>query len=428
MRILLLTLGTRGDVQPFVALGRGLKQNGHHVTVCTNSSFAPLVKQYDLEYAYMNDDFVELAKGHTGRRAMEEWGSASGKVRWMVEAARLFKPIFRKTLAEEWAAARDAELVIYHPQAVGGYHIAEALGIPGIMADPLPTWIPTGEFPNFTFPDLKLGRWFNRATYRLLPVLTAVMFGSVVKKWREEILKMAPRSRFKREFVRSDGRPVPVLCAFSRHVLPPPADWPVNVHVTGYWFLNEARGWQPPPDLAEFIEDGPAPVFVGFGSMSGSDPGKTTRMVLQALAESGQRGLLGAGWGGLEVDRLPETALKIGSVPFDWLFLRVSAVVHHGGAGTTAAGLLAGRPTVICPFVADQPFWGRRVSTLGVGPPPIPQRKLTAHNLASAIKRTVTDAGMKQRAAELQKKILAEDGIGNAVKLVENYAGISQTG
>jgi sterol 3beta-glucosyltransferase len=192
--------------------------------------------------------------------------------------------------------------------------------------------------------------------------------------------------------------------------------------VTGYWFLNEADNWQPPPDLLDFLEAGPLPVFVGFGSMSGRDPARTARLVLQALTESGQRGLLTTGWGGLQAERLLENVFNIEAAPYDWLFPRVATVVHHGGAGKTATGLQAGKPTVICPFVADQPFWGQRMAALGAGPQPIPQRKLTADNLASAIQRTVTDAGMQRRAAELGQKIRAEDGIGRAVCSIEDYA------
>jgi sterol 3beta-glucosyltransferase len=422
MRILLLTIGTRGDVQPFIALGERLKQNGHDVALCTSSSFSSFVERQGLEYRYLNNDFVELAQGETGRRAMEESGGLAGRLRWMAEAARLFKPIFRKTLREEWEVAQDAEVIIYNPQSVGGFHIAEALGVPGIMADALPTWVPTGAFPSFAVPDLRLGKWYNRMTYRLLPLGTGGMFGSVVRQWRSETLKLPPRSRFGGELARSDGRPVPVLYSFSRHVLPPPADWPEHINVTGYWVLDETQDWRPPPELLNFLEAGPPPVFVGFGSMGGRDPARTTRLVLEALARAGQRGLLVTGWGGLETEKTPENALMVENAPYSWLFPRMAAVVHHGGAGTTGAGLQAGKPTVICPFVADQPFWGRRVAALGAGPPPIPQRKLTADNLASAIRQAVTDARMRQRAVDLGEKIRAEDGAGQAASLIEKYA------
>jgi sterol 3beta-glucosyltransferase len=151
-----------------------------------------------------------------------------------------------------------------------------------------------------------------------------------------------------------------VLYSFSRHVLPPPKDWSENVHVTGYWILDETNCWQPPPELLDFLDAGPPPIFVGFGSMGGRNPARTTRLVLEALAKTGQRGLLVTGWGGLETEEEPDNVFKVENAPYDWLFPRMAAVVHHGGAGTTAAGLQAGKPSVICPFVADQPFWGQR--------------------------------------------------------------------
>jgi sterol 3beta-glucosyltransferase len=424
MRILLLTIGTRGDVQPFIALGKRLKQHGHDVALCTSSSFSSWVERHGLEYRYLNNDFVELAQGDAGRKAMEEWGVLTGRLRWMAEAARLFKPIFRKTLLEEWEVARDAEMIVYNPQSVGGFHIAEALGVPAVMADALPTWVPTEAFPNFTFPDLKLGPRYNRLTYRLLPLMTGGMFGGIVKQWRHETLKLPPRSRFAGELTRTDGWPVPVLYSFSRHVVPPPADWPDYIRVTGYWLLDETQDWQPTSELLSFLDAGQPPVFVGFGSMGGRDPARTTRLILEALADTGQRGLLVTGWGGLETKVLPQNVFKIENTPYQWLFPRMAAVVHHGGAGTTAAGLMAGKPTVICPFVADQPFWGGRVAALGAGPPPIPQRNLTAGKLASAIRQAVTDAGMRHRAAALGEKLRAEDGAGEAVALIERLAGL----
>ena len=418
MRLFLLTLGTRGDVQPFVALGRALQGRGHEVTVCTSSGLAPFVEGYGLRYAYLNNDILDLVNSDAGRRAVSETG-VLGSLRWMAEAARLFKPIFRRTLAEEWEAARGAEAIIYHPQAVGGYHIAEALGIPGVMADPLPTWVPTAGFPNLVAPDLGLGGWYNRLTYRVLPVLTRAMYGSVVTRWRREDLGLPRRPLFADELVRADGRPVPVLLGFSPSVVPPPPDWPENVQVTGYWFLDEAPDWQPPPGLRDFLASGPPPVFVGFGSMAGRDPARTTRIVLDALVRSGQRGILVTGWGGLGCPDALEGVYVAESVPYDWLLPRVAAVVHHGGAGTTAAGLRAGKPSVICPFVADQPFWGKRVAGLGVGPQPIPQRRLDAIKLAVAIGMALTDPRMQQKAADLGARIRGEDGTANAAALIE---------
>ena len=420
MRILLLAVGTRGDVQPFVALGKGLAAAGHEVTVCTTSGFEPLVTRHGLGYAYLNNDLVELTTGAVGKKAIDDFGGGPvGKLRWIAEAARRFKPIFRRLLREQWEAARGAELIVFNPSAVGGVHLAEALRVPGIMADPMPTWVPTGEFPNFTFPRLPLGPAYNRLTYRLLPALTRGMFGKVVTEWRRDTLRLPPRPVFASDFRRTDGTLLPVFQAFSEHVVPRPADWPESVVQTGYWFLDEAAGWTPPAELVGFLEGAPPPVCVGFGSMSGGDPARTARTVLEAVRLTGQRALIVTGWGGLQVEDVPEGALVLEAAPYDWLLPRVTAVVHHGGSGTTAAGLRAGKATVVCPFVADQPFWGRRVAALGVGPEPVPQRDLTPDRLARAIDSACSDRGMRANAARLGEKIRGEDGVASAVGWVE---------
>ncbi|MBP8950704.1 MAG: glycosyltransferase family 1 protein, partial [Candidatus Promineofilum sp.] len=210
-------------------------------------------------------------------------------------------------------------------------------------------------------------------------------------------------------------RQLPVLYGFSPAVVPRPADWDANIHVTGYWFLDSAAGWTPPPALAEFLDDGPPPVYVGFGSMASRQPEETADLVLRALAETGQRAVMLLGWAGLRADRLPASVIMVESVPHAWLFPRVAAVVHHGGAGTTAAGLRAGAPSVLIPFFGDQAFWAARVQALGVGPTPISRRELTAARLATAIHQAVTDEALRRRAADLGATIRAEDGVGHAV-------------
>jgi sterol 3beta-glucosyltransferase len=195
------------------------------------------------------------------------------------------------------------------------------------------------------------------------------------------------------------------------------------VHVTGYWFLDRKTDWQPPAELVRFLEAGTPPVYVGFGSMSGTKAQERAKIVLEALDQTGQRGLLASGWGGLQAADLPDSVFMLEQVPHDWLFPQVSAVVHHGGAGTTAAGLRAGKPTLIVPFIADQPFWGKVVDEAGLGPQPIPQKKLTATTLSAAIRQMVSEDDMRRRAEAVGEKIRAEDGIGSAVQLISREVG-----
>jgi UDP:flavonoid glycosyltransferase YjiC (YdhE family) len=211
-----------------------------------------------------------------------------------------------------------------------------------------------------------------------------------------------------------------VLDAYSTAVVPRPPEWGEWIHVTGYWFLDDSSGWTPPDELVEFLRSGPPPVFVGFGSTPFPRPRETADLVIRALARAGQRGILVAGGSGLPVGRLGEGVLSTASVPHDWLFSRVSAIVHHGGAGVTGAALRAGLPSVVVPVFADQPFWGQRVFDLGAGPRPIPARKLTEDSLASAIGLTA-DCEMRCRAAALGERIRNENGVGRAVEVIGEH-------
>ncbi|HUJ74433.1 MAG TPA: glycosyltransferase, partial [bacterium] len=231
---------------------------------------------------------------------------------------------------------------------------------------------------------------------------------------RRELLHLPPLPFFGPEKQR-EREQAPVLYAYSPTVLPPPADWSARIHVTGYWFADPPHGWEPPSDLVAFLRHGPPPVSIGFGSMTSGDPQGTLRIVLKALELAGQRGVLLTGWAGLgEGYGLPEYAHAVQSVPHAWLFPQVAAVVHHGGAGTTGAGLRAGVPSILVPFVADQPSWARRVEALGACPAAIPFRELTAERLAAAITQAMSSAGIRERARALGERIRAEDGVGVA--------------
>jgi UDP:flavonoid glycosyltransferase YjiC (YdhE family) len=219
------------------------------------------------------------------------------------------------------------------------------------------------------------------------------------------------------------GRAVPLLYGYSPTVVPKPSDWDEHAHVTGYWFLDHAPDWQPPAGLVDFLESGSPPVYVGFGSLVSGGAEKASRVVLDALRQSGQRGVLATGWGGLGPSDLPGEVYATESVPHDWLFPRMAAVAHHGGAGTTGAGLRAGVPSIILPFSKDQPFWARRVEALGAGPAPIPRKRLTAGRLAQAMHVAVTDESIRERSAALGEAIRGENGVGNAVRVVNQAIG-----
>jgi sterol 3beta-glucosyltransferase len=300
--------------------------------------------------------------------------------------------------------------------------MAASLGIPAFEAVYLPMIVPTRRWPFPILPVRNLGGSLNRLSYSLNTVMTLPLRGTV-DRWRTERLGQSALSR------PGDARGAskPVLHCFSPSVIGPPNDWPETVHTTGFWFLDEPE-YTPSPDLVAFLESGPPPVYVGFGSMASQHPEDVARLVVEAIRRSGNRGVLATGWGGVGPVEASDDLFCVDAVPHDWLFPRMAAVVHHGGSGTTAAGLRFGKPTVICPFAVDQPYWGRVVADLGVGPRAIPQRRLTADRLARAIELATRDEAMQRRTERLGERIRAEQGVARAVEIIEATINRSQTG
>ncbi|HEY5793545.1 MAG TPA: glycosyltransferase, partial [Bosea sp. (in: a-proteobacteria)] len=286
-------------------------------------------------------------------------------------------------------------------------HMAQALACPSILASPLPGFTPTAAFPSPLFPVASLGP-FNRLSHSLSLRAADWLFGRQIGNWRQNVLGLPARR---------ESRAAGVVYGYSRHVVPVPSDWAKDIMVSGYWFLDSVD-WQPDDALAAFLDAGDPPVYVGFGSMPGLDPERMTACVIEALAKVGKRGLIATGGGALAAPAMPGKVHVIDAAPHDRLLLRVSATLHHGGAGTTGASLRAGKPTVICPFFGDQPFWGRRVAALGAGPPPLDRRKLTPDSLAAAIAATDRPE-MRRRAAAIGAAIQAEDGVAAAVRFIE---------
>jgi UDP:flavonoid glycosyltransferase YjiC (YdhE family) len=414
--IAVIAVGTRGDVQPLVALAKGLHCSGHTVRVATTLEFETLVTEQGLDFFLLSGSPSQMMQGADMMAAM---GGNQNPIALVRGIRRTIGPMFSQGVAEVWAASQGADAMILSMLGFfAGYHVAEKLGIPFYEGYVLPGR-PTRAFPSpLLGMDLRLGGVANWLSHTLLLNLGWRLLQPLTNRARRVALDMPPLSvpRLFRKFEREHQ---PVLHGYSPLVLPKPPDWAEWHHVTGYWFLDRPLDWQPPDALTDFLESGPPPVYVGFGSMTGSDPARVAAIVLEALRLSGQRGLLLTGWGGIDASDLPEDVFKIDSAPHDWLFPRMAAVVHHGGSGTTAAGLRAGVPSIIVPFGGDQALWGRCVRELGVGPAAIPRKKLTADRLVDAIRLAAGDKAMRARAAALGKKIRAEDGVGQAVAIIE---------
>jgi sterol 3beta-glucosyltransferase len=414
MKVVILTAGTRGDVEPCLALSLGLRRAGCDVTLAADANFEGFVTGRGIRFAPIRADFLAFFQSPDGKALL-----ARDHLRFLRGVSPAMLAMRQRMMEDAWAAARGADAIVYHPRVLGAYDIVEKLRVPAVLVEFLPLLVPTRSFPFPLAPHLRLGGLVNRLSYAAVR-LANLPYQDIRNRWRARALGLPPRPWYADDF-RRGGRHLPILYAFSRHVIPPPEDWRGRADVTGYWFLDPPSEWRPPEALAAFLAAGPPPVFLGFGSMISPDAGRVTATVVEALKKCGQRGILATGWGGLSRVHEPGTILQVESVPHGWLFPRVAAVVHHGGMGTTAAGLRAGKPTLVCPYFHDQPFWGKVVHELGAGPPPIPQRELTAERLAEAIRMAVSDEEMRRRAEELGGKIRAEDGVARAVEAIGRH-------
>ena len=433
MIITIPVAGTRGDVQPAIALGLGLEQAGYRVRLMAFEEYRPLVMEHGLDFYPLQVNMQSLLEKH-GKASLFEPGS--NQIFFIPLLIRLFIEMYEQTTIDILAAASSASTEESSVAIIGNpatstiaFAVAEKLGAAYIETSGFPGWV-TRSFPSIFWPWISSpsdgGGWrgvYNRLTYAPFGWMANIGMAPAVNRCRKKVLGLPPLSP-SGSYQKRAAMGAPALAHFSTHVLPPPADWPPFVHVTGYFFID-TPAFTPSPELRRFLEAGPPPVYIGFGSMPSRDPAQMARLVTTALRLAGHRGLLlidpGLLGEGLAKEEIDQDILAIGSIPHDWLFPRCVAVVHHGGAGTTAAGLRAGVPSILIPILADQLLWARRIEDLGVGPRSIPRSKLNAERLAEAITQAATDLSMRQRATALGEKINTENGVGKAVEIIDKY-------
>ncbi len=418
MKLTLIAIGSRGDVQPIVALGRGLLDAGYAVRMVTLESFEPMVRGQGLEFFPAKGDAQALTDEMMLAGMKGKGLNLFSMYRGIMRTFGAITQSYQQAFAAD--TLRDSDAILSQlPGGFYGYDLAEHLRVPYIALSVIPQEV-TSAYPLPLLPmQFSLGRWYNRLTYALGQQLAWHPFRKAINAFRRQ-LGLPPASFWWGNIRRMKRERIPIIQGFSEHVIPTQPEWGDHVHTTGYWSLDES-GWEPSAALVKFLEVGDPPVFIGFGSMPVPDPAVTTRLILEALQRSGKRGILHAGWAKLGAVDLPETVFALDYAPYAWLFPRMAAIVHHGGSGTTGFALRSGVPSMVVPFTADQPFWGRRTHELGVGHVPIPFSKLTADNLAAAIRSMTTDMEKRRRAVDLRDAIAAEKGIAQAVRIVQHY-------
>lgn len=412
LHITLFAFGSWGDVRPLVVLGKGLQSAGHHAQVVASPGYEDWVRARGVDFQPLTDDVSQIV----GDLSSTDITSPLEQIRIVRE---VLKPVFTRTGLDVLEATRDSDALLTVEFSLAVLlGIIQQNGLKTIVVNPAPL-TPTRAFVSAAPPApgwLPFKGWYNRFSYA-----TTQMGGWGLLSGPRKALA-AQLGISKRSF--SDYRAVlaetPTLTLVSPAVVPRPEDWEVHQQVTGYLFDDDSD-WAPPQDLLDFLSAGEPPVYVGFGSMADHKPEATTRLIIEAARRARKRAVILTGWAGLGLDDVPEDIFLLKFASHHWLFPRMAAVVHHGGAGTTAAGLRAGVPTVIVPFNADQPFWGRTIARNGAGPPPIPKKNLGVENLSRAIREAAESERMRANAQTLGEVIRKEDGLGETVNWVERF-------
>ena len=401
MKITLLTYGSRGDVAPFVSLAQGLINAGHKVCLAAPTVFDYLVDSSKIDFIGLPGEPQQL---------VQDFVDGAGKSRWrmILTMSKFVLPLAVRVIEQTRAACEDADLIIHSFLLTStGYEIAREMGIPDISAQLFPVFSSTSEFPAPTFPDISFGGLYRRLTHDIV-TQTFWQGSRLIYSWvRRNNSGLPPLSSW--PFDARNEWQTPILYGFSSHVVPRPRDWRDEVHITGYWFSDNLGDWIPDKKLLDFINSGPTPISIAFGSIVTPNLGRIYEKVLEALSLSKQRGIIIGTRNNFK--NSSQSFFHSDYVPYGWLFKRSAAAIHHGGAGTTGKGLMAGVPNIVLPFTSDQPFWGRRVYALGAGPKPIPIKKLSANGLADAIISAMNDKDMRKRAKVISEDIRREDGV-----------------
>lgn len=415
MRIKIVAFASPGSIRAYVALGLGLQRAGHLVQLATASFMQEFVSSCGLDFVPVDCNNFEkinplIPFGNNPFRVMRDWGN------------RLLRPVNESLLPVLWQVCQDADAIVFNSETFACYDIAEKLGIPCYAACVNPRH-QTRVLPHLLFPAIHsptvplLEDVYNWLTYLLFDQLIWQSIRQPINQWRQETLHLPPLSPRSGVMTRMQQQKVPFLYSCSPSFVPKPNDWPDCAYVTGYWFLERPSNWQPPSDLVDFLAAGPPPIYIETWHEK-----MEVETVRKVLIQTGQRAIVRTVAGGLRDANFPEDEIfTIQSVPHDWLFPQMAALVHHGGHGTTLNGIRAGVPTVTMPYNGDQFLFARRVGELGLGPPPIVQEQPSVEKLVVAIQTAINDTTMRSRAAAMGKRIQAEDGVARAVEAFHKH-------
>ena len=405
----MLSVGSTGDVRPYVLLGQELQARGHQVTISAFPRFENMAADAGLAFYPIRGSAESMMAS-----IMEPDTNAFTYLPRLWKGIRDAAPQMLKDMTD---SCREADAMVCNFFGSVFYSIAEKYDIPCIQTQLFPM-DPTGEVPISSVRNQHMGSLVNSTSYRLGYLVIGTIEKHILGPWRREN-GMTERKPAARPVYRIGDHEIPVICAMSPSLFPRPADWDPKIRMSGFWFDEHPKDYTPSPDLAEFLENGSRPIYIGFGSMNTGDMNRLLSICLRSVHAAGLRAVFSTGWGDRTQLKSTNTVFFLGNVPHDWLFPRVSAVVHHGGAGTTAAGLRYSRPTLVIPFAGDQSFWANQVYRSGSGPKPIPRDSLTVRKMTAALQDLAENTAYRESASRVSKEMSGEHGVQTAADWIE---------
>lgn len=411
MRVCIMTLGSRGDVQPYVALGKELIKKGHSAVVCTGKSFKQFIEENGVEFEETTSNLMAIAETPEGKAILEH---PIKNIRLALRYSKdVINPAYRKTLDDFYNAAKTADMIIYHPKALGAIDIALSLGIPCISMPPVPITFPVSEFANLAVTHKNLGPVLNKLTYKVNEKAESSQIEEI-NDFREKTLGLQKRKAGIYSYTDGMNR-IPIIYPISQSLFPEVMSWNKQVFLSGFLYLETDEKLS--GGLTSFLKDGEKPIVVTFSSMPLSEPENFMVKLMQALEQANERAVILTGNSGI-IGNNSKTLFFSKSAPHSLLFQYAKGVVHHGGVGTMAAALKAGVPQQIIPFSVDQPFWAERLYKLGYGLKPLKEKTLSAEDLVNSF-NLINDHEVQAKAKQLGSEINAEKGNERVVEYLE---------
>lgn len=413
LNICIMTLGTRGDVQPYVALAQGLIKNGHNTVICTGESFKGFIEENGIRFTRAESDLMAMLKTPQGQAAMN--GGVKNMAQTLRYAKEVVNPAFRKSLDAFWRSAQDADVIIYHPKVLAAVDMVEALKIPCISMPPVPITYPITEFPNLAIaPTSNWGKVFNKFSYKIVEKADLANMKEI-NDFRIKTLRLNKRKAG--TFAYKNGNEwIPIIYPISPALFTDVESWKGRVFLSGFFFLDTHEETLD-KDILSFIENGEKPIVISFSSMPLKQPAIFRNKLIEALKETKNRAIILTGTSGLEFQN-EESILAISQAPHNLLFPKAKGIVHHGGVGTMATALCSGVPQLIIPFSVDQPFWANRLYKSGYALKPLKEDTLTCGDLKSAFME-MENAEQIQKALAIKEIIERENGVKTAVEYIE---------